>query len=221
MDAEAWNARYDTTELVWTGEANRFLPPEVEGLAPGRALDLACGEGRNAVWLAQQGWEVTGVDFSSTGVAKAERLAADRGVSGTWIVADATTWEPTPPGFDLVIVFYLQLPAAERRQALRTAARALAPDGTFLLVAHDLLNLSEGHGGPQDATVLTTSEAIVDDLAAASLELDIELVVERAERVDRVVDTPEGERTAIDTLVRARRLDVSSGAGLGPVEEPM
>ena len=206
MDANAWDARYDTTELIWKGEPNQFLPPEVADLAPGTALDLACGEGRNAVWLATQGWTVTGVDFSSVGVAKAEQLAADNGVQGTWIVGDATTWAPPAEGYDLVLVFYLQLPAAQRRAAIRTAVASLAPGGTFLLVAHDLLNLTEGVGGPQDPAVLMTSEAIVDDLAAAELELACELVTQRAEPIDRVVHTPDGDRTAIDTIVRAHRV---------------
>lgn len=205
MDATDWNTRYDTAELVWTGEPNRFLPPEVETLAPGRALDIACGEGRNAVWLATRGWTVTGVDFASVGLTKAERLAADHGVTGEWIEADVTTWaSPTP--FDLVIVFYLQLPASARRPALSGAVRALDVDGTFLLVAHDLANLTEGHGGPQDADVLTTAEGVLDDLAAAELAHGVELVVEKAGRVERPVSTPEGDRTAIDTLVRARRV---------------
>jgi SAM-dependent methyltransferase len=214
MDAADWNARYDTAELVWKGEPNQFLPPEVAGLAPGRALDLACGEGRNAVWLATRGWEVTGVDFAGVGLAKAERLAAEHGVTGTWVTADATGWEPEHT-FDLVIVFYLQLPADELGLALRTAVRALAPGGTFLLVCHDLLNLSEGHRGPQDARVLTTAEGVLDDLAAAELALDVELVTERAEQVERVVTTDEGERTAIDTFVRARRVDDAPAAAAG------
>lgn len=218
MDADAWNARYDASELVWGGEPNRFLPPEVDGLAPGNALDLACGEGRNAVWLATQGWTVTGVDFAGTGLAKAERLAAAHGVAVTWVTADATTWTPPVEGFDLVVVFYLQLPASERGRALRTAVAALAPGGTFLLVAHDLLNLTTGHGGPQAAEVLTTSEGVVDDLAAASIDLGVELVVEHAGRVDRPVDTDDGPHTAVDTLVRARRLDVGGTDG-GPGAE--
>ena len=210
MDADAWNARYDTAELVWSGEPNLFLPPEVADLEPGRALDLASGEGRNAVWLATQGWQVTAVDFSSVGVEKGARLAAERGVDVEFVVGDATTWIPPGGGYDLVVVFYLQLPADQRRAAVATAVRALSPSGRFLLVSHDLHNLAEGYGGPQDAVVLTTSEAIVDDIAAACLEYGVELVIERAEQVDRVVATSEGERIAIDTLVRAQRLDVGS-----------
>jgi SAM-dependent methyltransferase len=219
MDADAWNARYDSAELVWSGEPNQFLPPEVAELQPGTALDLACGEGRNAIWLATRGWTVTGVDFSSTGIDKARRLASERGVEVAFGVADATSWEPPPGGFDLVLVFYLQLPADERRAAITTAVRSLAPGGTFLLVAHDLLNLSEGYGGPQEAVVLTTAEGVVDDMAAASIEHGLELDVERAERVDRAVPTPEGERIAIDTLVRARRLPTVSVADLAPLVE--
>jgi SAM-dependent methyltransferase len=212
MDAAEWDARYDTDELVWSDEPNQFLPPEVEGLTPGSSLDLACGEGRNSVWLAGRGWTTTGIDQSAVAIAKAERLASERGVAGSWVVGDVTAWDPPAGAFDLVLVFYLQLPAAERRRAVDAAVTALAPDGTFLFVAHDLLNLTEGHGGPKDATVLTTAEAIVDDLAAASLSSGAELVIERAEQVHRVVVTGEGEFNAIDTLVRARRLDVPSGS---------
>jgi len=206
MDASDWNARYDTAELIWKGEPNQFLPPEVQGLTPGTALDLACGEGRNAVWLATQGWTVTGVDFSEVGVGKARKLAEEHNVSGDWVVADVTTWNPPTPGFDLVVVFYLQLPADERQASMRTAVRALAVGGTMLLVGHDLLNLTEGHGGPQHPSVLLTAEDILDDITAAEVATDFELVTEKAGRVERVVMTDDGERTAIDTLVRVRRV---------------
>jgi SAM-dependent methyltransferase len=214
MDAAAWNARYDTAELIWKGEPNQFLPAEVGALDPGRALDLACGEGRNAVWLARQGWAVTGVDFADVGLAKAERLAGEGGVSVDWIAADVTSWE-SETAFDLVIVFYLQLPADQRRLAVRTAIRALAPGGTFLLVCHDLLNLDEGVGGPEDPGVLTTAESVLDDLAHVELEADIELVTERAERVERAVTGDGGDQTAIDTLVRVRRVDVDPAGAAG------
>jgi SAM-dependent methyltransferase len=218
MDAAAWNARYDTDELIWKGDPNQFLPAEVGELIPGRALDLACGEGRNAVWLAGQGWDVTGVDFADVALTKAAALAAQKGVSVAWEHADVTSWQP-PGTFDLVVVFYLQLPADERRLAVGTAIRALAPGGTFLLVTHDLLNLDEGVGGPQDPVVLTTAEEILADLAHVELEIDVELVTERAERVEREVATDDGPRTAIDTLVRARRIDTAptTAAGTGAV----
>ena len=206
MDASDWNARYDTSELIWKGEPNQFLPPEVADLTPGTAVDLACGEGRNAVWLAKQGWTVTGVDFSNVGVEKGRKLAADNGVEATWVVADATTWEPPTKGFDLVAVFYLQLAAEERRASMETAVRALGVGGTLVLVGHDLLNLTEGYGGPQNPAFLLTAEDILDDLTAAEVALDVELVTEKAGRIERSVDTDDGERTAIDTLIRVRRV---------------
>jgi 2-polyprenyl-3-methyl-5-hydroxy-6-metoxy-1,4-benzoquinol methylase len=94
MDSEDWDQRYAGRELVWTAEANRFLVQEVDGMAPGRALDLACGEGRNAVWLAERGWQVTGVDFSEVGLEKARQFADSRGVPAEWIAADLLDYRP-------------------------------------------------------------------------------------------------------------------------------
>jgi SAM-dependent methyltransferase len=198
VDRTEWDRRYATSELVWTAEPNRFVVAEVAELPAGTALDLAAGEGRNAVWLAQRGWRVTAVDFSAVGLDKARRLAADRDVELTAIVADATTWQPAAP-FDLVLVAYLQLPPPERNAALRRAAGAVAPGGTLLVVGHDRANLDHGYGGPQDPAVLLTPDEIVADLHGSGL------VVDKAERVQRPVDTPEGPRVAIDTLVRAHR----------------
>jgi len=200
VDAADWNARYATDELIWKAEPNRFLPPEVAALVPGRALDLACGEGRNAVWLAQQGWQATGVDFAAEGLAKGRRLAADRDVDVEWVEADVSTWAAPPASYDLVVVFYLQLPAAERGTVMRTAADALAPGGTLLVVAHDTRNLTDGFGGPQSAAVLYTAEDVLADLGG----LDA-LVVERAEEVVRPVVVDDGTFEAIDCFVRLRR----------------
>ena len=115
MDRHDWDERYQGESLVWSAEPNRFLVAEVEGLTPGRALDVACGEGRNAIWLAEQGWTVTGVDFSEVGLDKARRLAAARGVSVPWELADVTEYTPAREHFDLVIVLYLHLPEGPRR----------------------------------------------------------------------------------------------------------
>lgn len=203
MDAEEWDRRYDRDDYVWRVAPNQFLPGLVDDLAPGRALDLACGEGRNAVWLAQQGWSVTGVDFSKVGIAKGERLAADSGVAVDWVVADVTTVELPPTGFDLVIVFYVQIPPPARAAMLQRAARALAPGGRFVMVAHDLTNITEGVGGPQDPAVMPTPELITADLRASGVD---DLVVDRSERITRRVDTDDGPRDAIDCLVVAHRL---------------
>jgi len=189
---EAWDAKYAGSEFLWKEEPNRFLVAELDGLAPGRALDIACGEGRNAVWLAQQGWDVTGVDFSEVGLAKAARLAESRGVEVEWVTADLLEYVP-PPGLDLAIAFYFQVPDDQRRLVLGRAAEALAPGGTMLVVAHDLLNLSEGIGGPQEPDVLYSPDDVVGDLAG--------LEIARAERVRR----PVGEGDAIDALVRATK----------------
>jgi SAM-dependent methyltransferase len=197
MDAAAWDRRYEGTELLWSAQPNRFLVAEVPELPPGRALDLACGEGRNAVWLAGLGWEVTGVDFSPVAIAKAEQLAEARGVTVSFEVADLLAYEPPRHGFNLVLAFYLQLAAPSLHVIMRRAAAAVAPGGTFLLVAHDRRNLDGGYGGPQDPAVLYTPEDVVPDLTG--------LEVERAEPVERPVETAEGGRVAIDALVRARR----------------
>jgi len=198
VDRSDWNERYGTDELIWKAEPNRFLVEEVGSMAPGRALDVACGEGRNSVWLASRGWDVVGVDFSSTGLAKARRLAADRQVDVTWIEADLVAWEPPPSAFDLVIVLYLHLAADRRRTVLGHVAAALAPGGVLLVIGHDASNLSEGVGGPQDASVLFTPEEVADDLVPS-------LRVERAERVRRPVATDAGEAEAIDAVIRAVR----------------
>jgi len=199
MSSADWDSRYAGRELLWTAKPNRFLVAEVSGLVPGRALDLACGEGRNAVWLAEQGWRVDGVDFSGVALAKAAQLAAARGVSVEWTQADLVGHEPEPRAYELVVVLYLQLPDAERRPVLRRAAAAVAPGGLLLVVAHDGSNLEHGWGGPQDPSVLYTAADVVAAVEPEGLE------IERADVVRRPVETPDGERTALDLLVRASR----------------
>jgi len=183
IDSEAWNRRYAGQELVWTSAPNRFLVEETATLPPGQALDVACGEGRNAVWLASA-----------------------RGVHARWVIADLLQYTPEPRRFDLVLVFYLQVPADQRRAIVRTVAEAVAPGGMFLLVTHDSSNLEHGHGGPQDPAVLYTASDVVADLDGSGLQ------IERAETVRRPVDTPDGKRVALDALVRGRR---ASGRGSG------
>jgi SAM-dependent methyltransferase len=164
-------------------------------------LDLAAGEGRNAIWLAEHGWTATAVDFSRVALEKAARLAASRGVALDVVEADVATYEPEARAYDLVLVAYLQTAPVARGAWLTRAVRALALGGTLLLVGHDRTNLDGGYGGPQDATVLTTPDELSAALAASG-----DLVIEKAQTVERRVETPDGPRVAIDHVVRARRL---------------
>ena len=196
MDSTFWDRKYEGSEYLWTVVPNRSLVAEVDGLSPGRVLDLACGEGRNAVWLAQQGWQVTAVDFSAAGLDKARRLADEQGVEVEWIQADLVEWTPPPASFDLVVDLYVHLLPSVRNRLWAAAAAARAPGGVLVVVGHDRTNLAEGHGGPQRADILFSP----DDVVAAASGLD----VVRAERVRRPVETDAGTAHAIDALVRLR-----------------
>jgi SAM-dependent methyltransferase len=194
---DSWNKRYTETGFLWGVKPNRFLVSECEDMAPGRALDLACGEGRNAVWLASKGWQVTGVDFADTALSKAAQLAQAQEVNLEWVLADLTDYEPPAGEFELVMIFYLQLAESVHRSILQKAARALREGGTLLVVGHDLTNLTDGHGGPQDPARLFTPDDVVSALP--------ELRVVRAERVRRPVSVDGQTVYAIDALVRAYR----------------
>ncbi len=102
-----WDRRYATTELVWTASPNRFVVEELAGLKPGLALDLGTGDGRNAVWLAEQGWRVTAVDFSPVALAKTARLAEARRVAVDWVTGDLRDYRQPAAAFELVLVAYL------------------------------------------------------------------------------------------------------------------
>jgi SAM-dependent methyltransferase len=199
MDATEWDDRYAASELVWGAEPNRFVAAECADLAPGRAIDLACGEGRNAIWLATLGWQAEGVDWSKVAVDKAARLAEHAGVADrtTWRCADLLDAELGERRYDLVLLAYLQVPDATRQVVFPRAAASVGPGGTLLLVAHDGHNLHDGHGGPQDAAVLYEPEDVVASLDGHGF------TIERAEHVLReVAGAP---RPAIDCLVRARK----------------
>lgn len=195
MKRDDWDRKYAEKEQLWAVTPNRTFAGEAADLPPKSALDLACGEGRHAIWLAERGWRVTAVDFSDVAIGKARVRAAREGVEVDFRTVDLLEFEPEEHVFDLVLVLFLQLPADERRLVLGRAARALAPGGTFLLVGHDLANLAEGAGGPSDPAVLYTPEDVVAELPG--------LEIERAERVLR--DVAGADRPAIDALVRARK----------------
>ena len=200
MDRAHWNQRYAGKDFIWTVDANRRLVAEVANLSPGRALDLAAGEGRNAVWLAEQGWTVCAVDFADLAIEKGRQLAAARNVADKieFKVADLRIYEPDVHRFDLVALLYLQIPQVELVPILARAARAVASGGTFLLIGHDSANLQNGYGGPQNPQVLYTAEQVVAALGS-------ELEIEKSGPVERPVKTDDGTRIAIDCLVRCKR----------------
>jgi len=197
VDRHQWDERYASTELVWSAEANRFVVEELAGLPPGRALDLGAGEGRNAIWLAEHGWQVTAVDFSTVGLDKGAKLAESRGVSVDWVEADLLAYRPAAEAYDLVLLAYVHLLPDDFEALLSQAAAALAHGGTLLVVGHDVDNIARGYGGPQVPEILHRADAVVSALPG--------LRIQRAGQARRPVQTPEGERVAIDTVVRAQR----------------
>jgi SAM-dependent methyltransferase len=193
MDAEAWDARYAGSERVWSVEPNQFVAGALADLPPGRAVDIAAGEGRNAIWLASLGWDVTALDYSAVAIARG-RAASDR---VTWLVGDALT-AALPQPLDLALISYLQLRHDQMAAVVGRAYEALAPGGTFFLVCHDASNLTEGVGGPQDASVLADAGDVVGWLGPGHRVLE-------AGRVERQVDVQGEPRTAYDVVVRAIR----------------
>ncbi|MFC0863785.1 class I SAM-dependent methyltransferase [Sphaerimonospora cavernae] len=203
MESTDWDRRYESKDLLWSEGPNRWVEEVAAELPPGRALDLAAGEGRNALWLVERGWTATAVDFSPVALRRARTLAGDRiggrGDRLELVEADLRAYVPEPGGYDLVISAYLQVGAELRRQVMRAAAAALAGGGLLLVVAHDSDNLAHGVGGPQDPAVLYTARDVAADLDGCGLE------VVRAETRGREVETDDGRRTALDAFLLARR----------------
>ncbi|MFI6871314.1 class I SAM-dependent methyltransferase [Nocardia sp. NPDC050406] len=214
MDATAWDELYARTELVWGAPPNSTVVEQVFGLErrfPGgegkpelpRVLDLGCGEGANAMWLATHGWQVDAVDFAQVAIDKGRTVASrlSRSVRNRirWFCADVTDLDAaglTGP-YELVLMAFVQLPARQRRKLLLRAADMLTEEGVLLVLGHDPRNLTEGYGGEQDPGLLFTPEDIVADLAAAGDAVR----VRTAEHVRR----PTEDRDAIDALVVATR----------------
>jgi SAM-dependent methyltransferase len=189
-DAAHWDARYADNTRLWPSAPNATVADLLTPLRSGRVLDVGTGEGRHAVWLATQGWDVTAVDFSAVGVDKGRREAEVRGLAVDWVVADAREWSP-PEGtaYDLVLVAYLHL----EDDVLSRTRDWLAPGGRLVILGHARRNLTDGVGGPQDPRLLHTEEQL---RAAAE-----DLTIERLEEVLR----PTAEGDAIDIMLVARR----------------
>lgn len=194
-----WNDRYAKAAAegaaVWSIEPNAWIAQVISPLKSGTAIDLAAGEGRNALWLASLGWNVTAVDFSAAGLAIGRQRASIASLDLHWVTADATDWvSPTP--VDLVVIAYLQLPAVQLTVAISNAVHSLDAGGTLALIGHDSENLEHGVGGPKDPAVLWDLETVRS--AAVALSLDIA----ECRRYDRT--TADGS-VAIDTILLATK----------------
>ena len=189
---ERWDERHTAEAPIESREPDPTLIKEIEGMRPGRALDLGSGDGRNAVWLASHGWRVTAVDFSPVALERGRTLATACGVDVDWELADLLEWVPPADAFELVALFFIHLPLDERRRVYAWAAASVTPGGTLLIVGHDRTNLTAGVGGPQDPNVLFTPNEIGAELPG--------FTVVRAEALRR---TSSDGRGPIDAVVRA------------------
>lgn len=206
FDQTTWEERYGSPRAVWSGNPNPQLVTEASDLPDGTALDVGCGEGADAIWLASRGWTVTAADFSRTALARAATHAADAGVADriTWTHADLRTTSPDGP-FDLVSAQYLYLLPDLRHALFARLAAAVAPGGTLLVVGHDLAG-STDH--PMPPEIYYTAEEI-----AGTLDPDAWAILVSEARPRPLTDaaarhrseTEGHEHSVPDTVLRASR----------------
>jgi SAM-dependent methyltransferase len=199
FDAAFWDAMYRKHHAPWDGEPNPFLPEDLADLAPGTALDVACGEGSDAIWLAKRGWRVTAVDISD--VALERGRAADLDQQVTWIQADLLDWQPPANAYDLISVHFLHFPPAERPAFFGRLAQAVRPGGTLLVVAHHPSDLETTIGRPPIPDLFFTADDVAASLAPGGWEILVGGTRPRS-ATDR-----EGRTVTIhDMVLKARRL---------------
>ncbi|MPQ98416.1 methyltransferase domain-containing protein [Modestobacter sp. I12A-02628] len=195
-DLASWEERYGGAPALWSGQVNATLVTHTAGLTPGHALDVGCGEGGDVLWLAGQGWRVTGLDWSQVALARAAEHAAAAGLADRveWVRGDVDTWQPPADTHDLVTAHFLHPTEPQRHRVLARLAASVAPGGTLLWVGH-----------PFDADAAAVWGA--DRFAAASevaADLDPQVwEVLLAEQQPRP-GGGEGQRRA-DEVLRARR----------------
>ena len=205
FDEASFEERYRATEALWSGRPNPQLVAEASGLPPGTALDVGCGEGADAVWLARRGWQVTAVDFAATAL---ERAAAGAAAAGEevaarieWVRADVTGWTPEPASFDLVSAQFMHLAPEERRELNARLAAAVRPGGTLLVVGHDFSDVAAGAHRPPEPERFFTAQEVAGALAPEAWEIVV------AEARPRPAAQHEGhDLTVHDAVMRARKI---------------
>jgi SAM-dependent methyltransferase len=203
-DEQSFEEMYRATDALWSGRPNTQLVAEAADLPPGTALDIGCGEGADAVWLASRGWQVTAVDFAATALERAAARAAAAGEEVAarieWVRADVTQWAPEPGSFDLVSAQFMHLPTEQRRALFARLADAVRTGGQLLLVGHDFSDIEAGAHRPPEPERFFTAGEVAASLDPATWEVLV------AEARPRPAHQHEGhDITVHDAVLRARR----------------
>lgn len=204
FDHTFWDERYRSRTALWSGNPNPHLTTDVAGLAPGAALDVGCGEGADAIWLARRGWQVTAVDFSSVALERAAAHAAEAGGEVAariqWLCEDLTAWDPPAAAYDLVSSHYLHLPVEPRQALFSRLAASVAPRGTLLFAGHHPSDMQTTMPRPPLPELYFTG----DEIAAALDPSQWEVVANDAR--PRMATDPDGRAVTIhDTVLCATR----------------
>jgi SAM-dependent methyltransferase len=209
LDAAFWDARYGEADAIWSGDPNPQLVAEAADLAPGVALDVGCGEGADAIWLAQRGWEVTATDLSGVALARAAAHADAAGVADriAFQHVDVTQWAPPEGAFDLVTAQFMHLPSQQRVELHRRLAAAVAVGGSLLLVGHHPSDLDGEIPRPRSRDWFFTAADV-----AAVLDPQEWTVVVADERARQAPHPESGEAVTIhDAVLMARRTSARTG----------
>jgi SAM-dependent methyltransferase len=198
MDAAGWDRRYADSARAFSSEPIPLLAELASPLVAGRALDLAAGAGRNALWLARRGWRVTAVDFSRVGLEHAATRAGELGLQLDTVNADLYEYRPPAAAFDLVLISYMHPQTARRPAVFAAAAEAIAPGGRLLVIGFDVTDPCEGRG-PSDPE----RRFSVSRLSGAFPGIELE----RCETVTRERQTAEGPRRAVEAFAWGWRPD--------------
>ncbi len=199
MDVEFWNARYAGDGFVYGTEPNDFVAAVADRIPPGPVLCLAEGEGRNAVWLAARGHAVTAVDQAEIALAKAQGLAAARGVKIETVAADLAAYRLAPGAWAGIVAIWAHLPPALRRTVHGQVVRGLQPGGAFVLEAYTPAQLAHDTGGPREVAMLMTAAQLRGELAGLDFEILREL-----ERDVREGTKHTGRAAVVQVLARKR-----------------
>jgi SAM-dependent methyltransferase len=199
---EFWDNRYQTADKLWSGQPNPQFVVQVEDLAPGEALEAACGEGADAIWLARRGWTVTAVDVSAVALERGAGAAAATGGDVarriTWQREDLLTWVPPPDRYDLVSAQFMHFPKNDLEAMHRRLAAAVRPGGTLLMIAHHPDDVHAMRNGHPD--LFWYAEEVAASLDPGQWEVRV------AEAAGRSAHDHDGEPVMVrDTVLRAVR----------------